>query len=143
LEAIGPVAVIRPEKCLAAKDGESAGLENSRGGVSDRPNILTRMKRRRRQGKQKPNFNEEHDVLGFSTVSIIPAGQNLNIICDQSRLIHFEPKPKITSAVIQILLSYNVDILWAVRWPRVPEPTVFTWAGKASNPQWVRGYFAR
>jgi hypothetical protein len=84
-----------------------------------------------------------HDVLGFSTVSTIPAGQNLNITCDPSNIFRIEPKPKITLAVIQILLSYNVDILWLIHWRRVPDPAIFTWAGNTSNPQWVRGNFAR
>jgi hypothetical protein len=91
-----------------------------------------------------PNVHLVYNVLASDTVSNIPAGQNLNISCPASSMI--VPMPKITTAVIKIALSYDVNIdLWIIHrlWHRYPDPTLFTWAGRASNPQWIRGEFAK
>jgi len=85
----------------------------------------------------------DRSLIGFGTKLSIPPGQNLNIGCNPYSIMHFEGSPKITTAVIQILLLYDVDILRIIHWHRVPAPTLFTWFGDASNPQWVRGDYAR
>jgi hypothetical protein len=89
-----------------------------------------------------PDLNYHDNEIGFGTNSSIQAGQNLNITCDPTGRIQIEIKPVIITAVIQILLSYDVHIL-GYNWHISPNPTQFTWIGSASNPQWVRGYYAR
>jgi hypothetical protein len=84
----------------------------------------------------------DRGVIGFGTNSSIQPGKNLNITCDLSVVMHLEPKPEITTAIIQISLSYDINILWSDLHIS-PNPTPFTWIGNASNPQWVRGYYAR
>jgi hypothetical protein len=89
------------------------------------------------------HLNMTRDLIRFGAGAnlSIPAGQNLNIGCNPYSVISVEQKSKITSAVIGILLLYDVDILW-FHWHRVPSPAFFTWVGDASNPQWVRGRYA-
>jgi hypothetical protein len=88
-------------------------------------------------------FEFHNDLLGSGTILKLPAGQNLNISCDLSGPIITTPKLKFTSAVIKISLSYKANMFSLYHWPRAPPPTIFTWIGDASNPQWVRGDFAR
>jgi hypothetical protein len=88
------------------------------------------------------HLNMTNGVIGFGTNSSIQAGQNLNITCDPSTMIRSEQRPEFTTAIIQIALSHAVHILW-YNLHVAPNPTPFTWIGTASNPQWVRGYYAR
>jgi hypothetical protein len=81
-------------------------------------------------------------TLGFATNASIQAGQNLNITCDPSEMIHQDQRSEIKTAIIQIALSYEMGMPW-FNWHIAPRPTPFTWIGDASNPQWVRGYYAR
>jgi hypothetical protein len=91
---------------------------------------------------QGPHLDMGRNVLASDSVSNIPAGRKLNISCASSII---QPMPKITSAVIEIALSHDINIdIWVIhhQWHRYPDPTLFTWAGRASNPQWIRGEFA-
>ncbi len=92
---------------------------------------------------EAPPVHMAYNLLKEGTFLNIPPGQNLNIGCPVSS---FMKPPKVTSAVIEIELSYDVNIdIWLIHhlWHRQPPPTIFTWAGSASNPQWIRGQIAR
>jgi hypothetical protein len=81
------------------------------------------------------------------TLSEMLAGQTLNISCNPigptSVMIHSPVEPKVNEAVVEIELQYDADILGVYQWHRHPPPTKFTWFPQATNPQWIRGQFAR
>ncbi len=79
-------------------------------------------------------------------VSPILPGQSVNFECAiigrHSRFIHMPTTPKVTAARMTIEFTYTVRIL-GVNKDRHPQPTRFTWYSDASNPQWIRGEFAK
>ena len=79
---------------------------------------------------------------GKSTVGssrVILQGKNLNIDCS----IKFSNDIKLDEVVMRIDLTYHADFFGLLSLSRHPEPTLFTWFLGASNPQWVKGEFAR
>jgi hypothetical protein len=84
-------------------------------------------------------------ILG--STSTIAAGKTLNINCNaigpNSRFIHENEKPKISSVTLAIELSYVSKFFGLLPWHRHPTPTLFTWFPDATNPQWIKGDFAR
>lgn len=90
--------------------------------------------------------NASDNKLRTGTVSSIKPGQALNFDCSvfgpRSNFIR-TPRVKIDEAVIRITLAYDADLFGWYTLARKPEPTTFTWWGTSSNPQWVRGDFAR
>jgi hypothetical protein len=93
----------------------------------------------------------EHDIridLGrvfYGTQSMLLGGQVLNIDCNvygpTSRVFQFNDA--VTEAQVRISLTYDVDIIFGLLWPRTPAPTLFTYFPRAATSQWIRGDFAR
>jgi hypothetical protein len=67
----------------------------------------------------------------------IQPGGSLNLSCRG-----FRASGKVTEATIVIETSYNTRV-FGINLPRRPLPIRFTWAGGASNPQWIKGDFPR
>jgi hypothetical protein len=63
---------------------------------------------------------------------ILPNGV-LNIDCSG-----FTIAPTVTEASVCIELSYNTSV-FGVPLPRTPPPTEFSWYGRSTNPQWIKG----
>jgi len=63
---------------------------------------------------------------------ILPNGV-LNIDCSK-----YHVAPPVTEARIFIELSYNTSVFWWLL-PRTPPPTEFSWYGRATSPQWIKG----
>jgi hypothetical protein len=88
------------------------------------------------------------------TTSVIPEAQSLNIMCNLwgpgSSMAPYPRVPVIggpmpvsfVDARIRIALEYKLDFFGLFSFSRKPS-ALFTWAADASNPQWVRGEFAR
>jgi hypothetical protein len=81
------------------------------------------------------------------TRSEIAAGKNLNIDCNvlgpTSHFFRTGVMPDISEVVMRVDLEYDSDIFGLYLWHRTPPGTLFTWMKSASNPQWVRGEFAK
>lgn len=81
------------------------------------------------------------------TVSLINPGRNLNVKFDvlspTSPFIKTPEKGKFTDAELEFSLVYDVNLFGVYNWTRRPIPTRFTWIGDATNPQWIRGAFAK
>ena len=82
------------------------------------------------------------------TVSMIDPGRNLNlkfdILSPTSPYIKTQgEKWKFTDAELELSLVYDVNLFGLYNWTRHPTPTRFTWIGDATNPQWIRGAFAK
>jgi hypothetical protein len=63
---------------------------------------------------------------------ILPNGV-LNIACGG-----FQVRPPVTEASVCIGLSYNTSV-FGLPLPRTPPPTEFSWYGRSSSPQWIKG----
>lgn len=81
------------------------------------------------------------------TAAMIAPGQSLNIDCSvigpKSRMIRTPEKPSISEATLEIALAYNADFFGIFSLHRRPPPALFTWFPDASNPQWIKGNFAK
>lgn len=88
------------------------------------------------------NNRIENSQIISGSRSEIAAGQPLNIDCSivgpNSRFVHTDAGIKVDQATIRIVLEYDADFLF-FRLHRTPPPTLFTWWGSASNPQWIKG----
>jgi hypothetical protein len=89
-------------------------------------------------------INIENNTLNFGGIrNELRPGEVLNVPCRFMRTNN-----RVISADVLICMRYNVRIYYFFRkffeWERRPNPnpTQFTWAGDATNPQWVRGPFA-
>jgi hypothetical protein len=81
-------------------------------------------------------------ALASGTTKVIEAGQVLNIDCLKS-VLNLAFKPVLTEGLIFIALEYDADFFGLFSLHRKPIPTKFTWQATASNPQWIKGDFAR
>lgn len=77
-------------------------------------------------------------VTPHGIVAEIPPGETANVPCNWG----WGPI-KARRSTIAVGLLYDTDIFGFFDWPRVPPTTPFTWYGDASDPQWIRGEFAR
>jgi hypothetical protein len=81
------------------------------------------------------------------SANVIGPGKNLNIECSilgpKSHVIRTPDKQHIDEAVIKISLAYRAELFGIFSLQRHPEPTTFTWFADASNPQWIKGDFAK
>ena len=95
--------------------------------------------------KDANNNSFLNDTSIFGTQSEIAAGGNLNITCNvlggTSHIIR--TSAPIVQATLRIELSYQSNLFGFYYWNCHPRPTEFTWMSDASNPQWVRGEFAK
>ncbi len=91
------------------------------------------------------SMSDSSSIAGSTNV-ILP-GKVLNIDCSvigpNSRIINIPQKPKITEAIIKIEVSYKADLFGLYAFDRKPEPALFRWFADASNPQWIKGEFAK
>jgi hypothetical protein len=82
-----------------------------------------------------------HNVsTGHNSGMVVDKGQTVNIDCfkfGRMQLFGFKSgPPRFTDGEMLVHVSYRIA-LWH------PQRTMrFTWMGKASNPQWIRGDFA-
>jgi hypothetical protein len=92
------------------------------------------------------NTIADSQIIRGST-SAIERGQSLNIDCSivgpNSHFFHTDGKVSIDEAVVKIALSYDADFFGWFSLHRTPEPTIFTWFTDATNPQWIKGNFAK
>jgi hypothetical protein len=81
------------------------------------------------------------------TSNIVQAGKSLNIDCapigPTSRFFRTRDKPTVSVAVLEIEISYSAVFLGVYTFHRHPPPTLFTWFADATNPQWIKGDFAK
>ena len=95
----------------------------------------------------KSNVTLTNVSFEWHTENNIDRGNVLNIDCNdvgpRSHIIHTETPPIYTEAIIDIELKYDINIFGLFSKTIHPNPTRFTWIAQASNPQWVRGEFAR
>jgi len=73
------------------------------------------------------------------TRAAIEAGRSFNFDCN---LLGPKTSP-ITTAVLDVGLTYRSDFFGWFSLVRHPSPTRFTWVSSASNPQWIKGDFAK
>jgi hypothetical protein len=93
------------------------------------------------------NVLSEGNMIIRGVTSVIDAGKNLNIDCSiigpNSRFMHTSGPVKIDAATLAIEVSYKADFFSVFSMTRHPTPSLFTWFANATNPQWIKGDFAR
>ena len=95
--------------------------------------------------KDANNNTFSNDISLHGTQTEIAAGGNLNIDCNviSNTSLFIRNDAPIKQAVLRIELLYESNLFGLYFWERHPHATEFTWISDASNPQWVRGSFAR
>jgi hypothetical protein len=92
------------------------------------------------------NGGGDNNQAVAGTVTAIEPGGTLNFDCSlvgpNSHVLRM-PKVKIDEAIVRINISYDADLFGWFRLHRTPSSVTFTWWGDASNPQWIRGDFAK
>lgn len=84
-----------------------------------------------------PNYRvQEASVVRTGSTNTLGPSDSIAIPCSNPVAI----PAKILTTDVRICVSYEAQILGRL-WPSHPNPnpTRFTWAGWASNPQWIRG----
>jgi hypothetical protein len=83
---------------------------------------------------------------GNGTKSEIDPRRNLNIGCNiigkNSNFINTSIPTKFSSIELLVSLQYDMKI-FGYSWTITPKPTLFTWLGISTKPQWIRGEFAQ
>jgi len=81
------------------------------------------------------------------SVNPILPGQLVNFDCAMfgrhSHIIHMPITPKVENLSMVIGFTYKVRLFGIIPLQKHPRPTRFTWFADATNPQWIRGEFAR
>ena len=89
-------------------------------------------------------INDKYNAIRDSRIGgsgsqeeVLPNGF-VDIDCDG-----FNIPPPITDAKISIALSYKTTVFrtpfYDLEFSRTPAPTIFSWYGRTSNPQWIKG----
>jgi hypothetical protein len=87
----------------------------------------------------RPGIDLKVGSTSGTRAEILP-GKTLNFDC---RAIQWGKKEPLISGKAEIAVTYTIDLFGILSLLRHSGPTLFTWFGEASNPQWIRGDFDR